>query len=61
MAAKMTDELEITYISLLEISLMELHTKKKSRRKIWTWEWLLKRNKRGAYNGILNEFRSNEC
>ena len=61
MAAKMTDELEITYISLLEISLMELHTKKKSRSKIWTWEWLLKRNKRGAYNGILNELRLNEC
>ena len=60
MAAKMTDELEITYISLLEISLMELHTKKKSRRKIWTWEWLLKRNKRGAYNGILNDLRLNE-
>ena len=60
MAAKMTDELEITYISLLEISLMELHTKKKSRSKIWTWEWLLKRNKRGAYNGILNELRLNE-
>ena len=60
MAAKMTDELEITYISLLEISLMELHTKKKSRSKIWTWEWLLKRNKRGAYNGILNDLRLNE-
>ena len=60
MAAKMTDELEITYISLLEISLMELHTKKKSRRKIWTWEWLLKRNDRRAYNGILNELRLNE-
>ena len=25
--------------------------------KIWTREWLLKRNKRGAYNGILNELR----
>ena len=61
MAAKTTDELKITYISLLEISLMELHTKKKSRRKIWTWEWLLKRNKRGAYNGILNELILNEC
>ena len=29
----------------------------KSRRKIWTREWLLKRNERGAYNGILNELR----
>ena len=27
------------------------------RRKIWTWEWLLKRNERGAHNGILNELR----
>ena len=29
----------------------------KSRRKIWTQEWLLKRNERGANNGILNELR----
>ena len=27
------------------------------RRKIWTREWLLKRNESGAYNGILNELR----
>ena len=31
--------------------------KEKSRRKIWTQEWLLIGNKRGAYNGILNELR----
>ena len=29
----------------------------KSRRKIWTWEWLLKRNERGAYIGTLNKPR----
>ena len=29
----------------------------KSRKKIWTREWLLKGNERGAYNGILNELR----
>ena len=29
----------------------------KSRRKIRTREWLLKRNESGAYNGILNELR----
>ena len=37
--------------------IMELDKKKKSRRKIWTREWLLKRNERGAYNGIVNELR----
>ena len=31
---------------------MELDTKKKSRRKIWAQEWLLKRNEREAYNEI---------
>ena len=36
---------------------MELDTKKKLRRKIWTREWLLKRNERGVYNGTLNELR----
>ena len=40
--------------------IVELVTKKKSRRKIWTREWLLKQNERGAYNGILNELRLNE-
>ena len=39
---------------------MELDTKKKSRRKIWTREWLLRRNEREAYNGTLNELRLNE-
>ena len=62
MAAKMIDELEIAYMSFCAsyTVIMELDTKKRSRRKIWTREWLLKRNKRGVYNGILNEFRLNE-
>ena len=62
MVAKMIDELEIAYMSFCASYpvIMELDTKKKSRRKIWTREWLLKRNERGAYNGILNELRLNE-
>ena len=62
MAAKMIDELDITYMCLfaLHIVIMELDTKKKSRRKIWTREWLLKRNERGASNEILNELRLNK-
>ena len=62
MVAKMIDELEIVYMSFYAsyTVIMELDTKKKSRRKIWTREWLLKRNERGAYNGILNELRLNE-
>ena len=62
MAAKMIDELEIAYMSFCASYsvIMELDTKKKSRRKIWTREWLLKRNERGAYNGISNELRLNE-
>ena len=62
MVAKMIDELEIAYMSFCAsyTVIMELDTKKRSRRKIWTREWLLKRNKRGAYNGILNELRLNE-
>ena len=36
---------------------MELNMKKKSKRKISTREWSLKRNEGGAYNGILNELR----
>ena len=59
MAAKMIEELEIAYMSLCSsytVS-MELDAKKKSRRNIWAREWLLKRNERGAYNGILNELR----
>ena len=59
MAAKAIDELEIGctsfYASLALI--MELDMKKKSRKKIWTQEWLVKRNERGASNGILNELR----
>ena len=59
MAAKMIDKLEIAYMSFYETYavIMELDTKKKSRRKIWTRKWLLKRKERGAYNGILNELR----
>ena len=62
MAAKMIDKLKITYMSFCTsyTVIMELHTKKGSRRKIWTREWLLMRNERGAYNGILNELRLNE-
>ena len=62
MVAKMIDELEIAYMSFCAsyAVIIELDTKRKSRRKIWTREWLLKRNKKGAYNGILNELRLNE-
>ena len=61
MAAKMIGELEITYMSFCAYDvIIELDTKKKSRRKIWTREWLLKRNERGAYNGVLNDLRLNE-
>ena len=58
----MIDELGIAYMSFCAsyTVIMELDTKKKSRRKIWTREWLLKRNERGAYNGISNELRLNE-
>ena len=58
----MTGELEIAYMSFCASGtvIMELDTKKMSRRKIWTRGWLLTRNKRGAYNGILNELRLNE-
>ena len=56
MVAKMTDELEIACMSFCQsyAVIMELDMKKKSRRKIWIWEWLLKRSERGADNGILN-------
>ena len=62
MAAKMTDELEITYVSFCSsyTIIMELDTKKTSRRKIWTREWLLKRNEEAAYYGILNDLRLND-
>ena len=62
MVAKMIDELEIAYMSFCAsyAVIMELDTKKKSRKKIWPREWLLKPNERGAYNGILNELRLNE-
>ena len=58
----MIDELEIACMSFCPSCtvIMELDTKKKSRRKIWTREWLLKWNERGAYNEILNELRLNE-
>ena len=62
MAAKMNDTLEISCMSFCAsyIVIIKLDTKKNSRREIWTQEWSLKRNERGAYNGILNEFRLNE-
>ena len=62
MVAKMIDELEIAYVSFCTpyAVIMELDTKKISRRKIWTREWLLKRNETRAYNGILNELILNE-
>ena len=62
MAAKMIDELEIAYMSFCAsyTVIMDLDMKKKSRRKIWTREWLLKQNERGAYNEILNELRLNK-
>ena len=59
MVAKMIDELEIAYMSFCAsyAVIMELDTKKKSRTKIWTREWLLGWNERGAYKEILNELR----
>ena len=62
MVVKMIDKLEIAYMSFCAsyTVIMELDTKKKSRRKIWTREWLLKRNERGASNEILNELRLNK-
>ena len=62
MAAKMIDKLEIAYVSFCAsyTVIIELDTKKKSRWKIWTREWLLKRNERGAYDGLSNELRLNE-
>ena len=60
MATKMIDELKVAYISFSYTAIMVLDPKKKSRRKIWTREWLLKQNNEGAYNGILNELRLNE-
>ena len=58
----MIGELEIAYMSFCAsyTVIMELDSKNKLRRKIWTREWLLKRNERGVYYGILNELRLNE-
>ena len=58
----MTEELEIACMSFCAsyTVIMELDTEKKSRRKIWAREWLLKRNERRAYNGIWKELRLNE-
>ena len=58
----MIDELERAYMSFCASYpvIMELDTKKKLSRKIWTREWLLERNERGAYNEILNELRLNK-
>ena len=62
MAAKMIDQLEIAYMSFCAsyTVILELDTKKKLRRKIWTREWLLKPSERGAYNETLNELRLNK-
>ena len=66
MVAKMIDKLEIAYMSFCAsyTVIRELDTKKKSKIwkiwKIWIRELLLKRNERGAYNGISNELRLNE-
>ena len=62
MGAKMIEELEIAYMSFCAsyTVILELDTKKKLRRKIWTQEWLLKPSERGAYNEILNELRLNK-
>ena len=59
MVAKTADELEIAHLSFCAsyAVIMELDGKKKSKRKIWTREWLMKRNERRTYNGILNEVR----
>ena len=56
----MVDELEVANMSFSYAVIMVLDTKKKSRWEIWTQEWLLKRNERGTYSGILNELRLNE-
>ena len=40
MAAKIVDELEIAYMSFSYAVIMVFDTKKKSKRKIWTREWL---------------------
>ena len=58
----MIDELEIAYMSFCAsyTVIIEFDTKKKSRRKSCTREWLPKRNERGAYNEILNELRLNK-
>ena len=60
MVANMVDELEVANMSFSYAVIMVLDTKKKSRWEIWTQEWLLKRNERGTYSGILNELRLNE-
>ena len=62
MAVKMIDELAIAFMSFCAsyTDIIELDTKEKSRRKIWTQKWLLKWNESGAYNIISNELRLNE-
>ena len=62
MAAKMFDKLEIAYMFFCASCafIMGLNTKKRSRRKIWTRQWLLKQNERGVCNEILNKPKLNE-
>ena len=62
MAAKMIDKLEIAYMFFCAsyTVIMELNTKKRSTRKIWTRQWLLKRNEKGVCNETLNKLKLNE-
>ena len=54
MAAKMTDELELVYMSYASYTdIIELDTKEKSKRKFWTQEWLLK----GTKEELIIEFQ----
>ena len=38
----------------------ELFKKKNIKRKTWTRDWLLKRQEKGAYNGILSKLKLTE-
>ena len=44
-------------ICLLLVSSLEDEKRKRKNRKIWTREWLLKRERNSAYNTILAELR----
>ena len=54
------DELElISYFATCGACVLieELNKKPPVKRRIWAKNWLLERQKKGAYNGILNELR----